>query len=147
MANKIKTRWNCLPGCKTANVMYKTIDRKSAKFLLVLKRRDCRKMIGVLTGHSLVAAHGCRLTDREDHRKCQGQDTRTTHNGASLVQLSRLDKATLRYAFGVSTVLYTERVIVSEASMSIEIRVKRGHSPLTTPHELRNRTPSGIQGT
>lgn len=45
MANKIKTRWNCLPGCKTANVMYKTIDRKSAKFLLVLKRRDWRKMM------------------------------------------------------------------------------------------------------
>nr|AMS38355.1 hypothetical protein [Bactrocera tryoni] len=80
MVKKIKTRWNELPGCKTAKVMCKTVDRKYTKFLLALDRRDCRNMMGILTGHCLVATHARRmgLTDREDCRKCLEQGTRET---------------------------------------------------------------------
>ena len=60
--------------------MCKTVDRKYTKFLLALDKKDCKRLIGIVTGHCLVAAHACRmgLTDREDCRKCQAQGTRKT---------------------------------------------------------------------
>ena len=67
----------CSPRCKTAKAMYKTVDRKYTKFLQALDKRDCRNMIGILTGHSLVAAYACRM-GLTGCRKCQEQGARET---------------------------------------------------------------------
>ncbi|XP_054083537.1 uncharacterized protein LOC128920393 [Zeugodacus cucurbitae] len=77
---KLISRWKDLPGCKTAKVMCKSVDQKYTRFLLELDRKGCRTMVGILTGHSLVAAHAykMRLSDREESKKCQERGTKET---------------------------------------------------------------------
>ena len=50
-------RWHDSPGCRQTKRMLPNVCKKSAAFLLSLNRIDCRRLIGVITGHFTFAKH------------------------------------------------------------------------------------------
>lgn len=57
---------NDLPVCKTAKVICINVNQKYTRFLQVHDRKDCRKMVAMLTGHSLVAVHDYRRPNNRE---------------------------------------------------------------------------------
>lgn len=56
--NNVHTRrWTELSSCKTARRFVKQPSREIATFLLKLKRKDLRSMLGVITGHTTCGQH------------------------------------------------------------------------------------------
>ena len=69
----VNRRWNSSTSCKTAHIMCRTICKTRTKYVLALPRRDCRILVGILTGHCMIATHAFKLgiTSEEHCRKCK----------------------------------------------------------------------------
>src|SRR5262249_23493614 len=67
---KHQLRWEKLQTCRQAKEMVEECNKQTTKFLLGLKRKHLRKMIGVLTGHNSLKYHlnKMRLTDTSSCR-------------------------------------------------------------------------------
>ena len=66
MVAKAKDMWNNIATCKVARTLCKSYNAILTKFILSLRRKECRTLVGVLTGHCLVAAHAHRLAIIDD---------------------------------------------------------------------------------
>ena len=73
MKRRVEARWTNLTTCKTAKVMCRTNDKKLTQFVLTLSRKECRTIIGMLTGHNLLAAHAYKIgiANTDKCRKCR----------------------------------------------------------------------------
>lgn len=70
---RARSRWRRNSGtCKIAKIMCKELNGKLSRYVLQLPRKDCRLLVGILTGHCLAAAHAVKLgiTDNGNCRKC-----------------------------------------------------------------------------
>ena len=78
MVAKAKDRWNNIATCKVARTLCKSYNATLTKFILSLRRKECRTLVGILTGHCLVAAHAHRLgiIDDDTCTKCMEQGVR-----------------------------------------------------------------------
>ena len=52
---KTKDMWNNIATCKVASTLCKSCNATVTKFILSLRRKECRNLVGVLTGYCLVA--------------------------------------------------------------------------------------------
>ena len=80
MVAKAKYRWNNIATCKVARTLCKSYNATLTKFILSLRRKECRILVGLLTEHCLVAAHAHRLAiiDDDTCTKCMDQGLRGT---------------------------------------------------------------------
>ncbi|XP_017465837.1 PREDICTED: uncharacterized protein LOC108358852 [Rhagoletis zephyria] len=127
---RIRGRWNALATCKTTKIMCNS-SKGNTHFLLTRSRRDCRTVVGLMTGHNLLASHASRMgiSNSDACRKCREEGmsetlehllcfcpalarNRLSYLGASqfkgLEEVSKLDiKALLNFAKSVD-VLYDD---------------------------------------
>lgn len=71
-------RWSNLTSCKTTKCFVKGPEHSTAKFLLNLSRKDCRTMVGLITGHNTCGHHMTNMRIIEDPTcaSClEGEDT------------------------------------------------------------------------
>ena len=57
MVAKAKDIWSNIAICRNARTFCKSNNAVLTKCILSLRRKECRTLLGVLTGHCLVAAH------------------------------------------------------------------------------------------
>ncbi|XP_060665622.1 uncharacterized protein LOC132797892 [Drosophila nasuta] len=64
--------WRNANSCKTARLMCASTNKNLTKFVMQLSRKDCRLMLGILTGHCMSAVHAVKMgiTNSDQCRKC-----------------------------------------------------------------------------
>lgn len=61
VAESHKRSWPTVQGCRWSKLMVPEINKKLADFLLSCNRKDCRLLVGVLTGHNAYTGHLCTI--------------------------------------------------------------------------------------
>ena len=57
VVNEHNRSWINVQGCRWSRLMLPNISRKLTEFLLSCNRKDCRLLVGILTGHNACARH------------------------------------------------------------------------------------------
>lgn len=62
--------------CKISRIMWPSVDKKRTNIILNWNRTDLRNIIGIITGHNLLACHAKKLglLESDDCRYCYGLD-------------------------------------------------------------------------
>lgn len=74
-------RWRGLSGCRQTKLFFREVSEKRTKFILSLPRRQCKDLVGIITGHCRLRKHLCRIgvADDETCRFCSEEDETATH--------------------------------------------------------------------
>jgi ribonuclease HI len=100
-----KSRWQTEPACNMTKTLWPQYDNKRSQTLINLNRQNISKVVGLITGHTILGKHGRRLnipsSDLCRHCEDEEEDVSTTHLLCHCSALAKSRYRTLgKYFFG-----------------------------------------------